>query len=192
VVNVNTAAIPLRRLACRMLDHRPLTAGADPTFPGGRHEQWVECARCAGRPEPRGTLDPDHWPIGHPYAGRFDRARECGGLGWQATAEDGRYRLDHPRNPGRWPGGPNRSGRRRLALAALLDRMGARTVAITLRAGGMRARWAHGAGDTPLLLDEVDAYLESLRQAASSRRRRVRAKARATLATHATIDTDWW
>ncbi|MEU0937603.1 hypothetical protein [Embleya sp. NPDC005971] len=149
------------------------------------------CARCAGHPEPRGTLDPDHWPIGNPYAGRFDEAQEVGGLGWQAIAEDGRYLLD-PRNPGRWPGGPNRCGLRRLALAALLDRMGARPVAITLRIGGMRAKWAHGAADTPLLLDEVDAYLNALREAASPRRRRVRVKARAALATHGVIDTDWW
>lgn len=90
-------------LLCRLFGHKPVVDGTPPTRPGALGWRWVCCDRCGVRPEPQGSLDPEHWDIGDVYSGDWaaplpdgepDRRRTLRALKGQ----------QHP--PGPWPKHP--------------------------------------------------------------------------------------
>lgn len=90
-------------LLCRLFGHKPVVDGTKSTRPGNLGQRWVCCDRCGVRPEPQGSLDPEHWDIGDPYPGPWgdplpaDRQQR-----WEAMKS---FKGSHY-PPGTWPTNP--------------------------------------------------------------------------------------
>lgn len=61
--------LPRLMPVCRLVGHRPVIDGTDPTYRGSSPSRWVVCDRCGVRTDPQGSLDPSCWNLGDPYTG---------------------------------------------------------------------------------------------------------------------------
>lgn len=102
-------SVPRLMAVCRLVGHRPVVAGTDPTplahssYRGPGH-RWVCCDRCGVRPDPQGSLDPGRWAIGQPYTFPLDSYQ------WPVD-EEARFQAlkslkDQHYPPGAWPANP--------------------------------------------------------------------------------------
>lgn len=95
--------LPRVMLWCRVVGHRPVVDGCQPSRgSAGQYPFWVCCARCGVRSYPSGALNPDNFRIGQRYDGPWDYRTRGEIEAVKAAPPSGRGHLSRPRFT--WPG----------------------------------------------------------------------------------------